>query len=231
MLNTRGRSLFPITLAAAITPLACTSTPDPAPVPTPSVHELASLQSRGQLDPNRLHCAIGEAGTLAEDVRADSRLVRELDRRRGSAAGQTHARVVQEGMAASDEANLAARAAQDARRAALQATRDGDHTRAAVFGEYAARLLEPARGPSPIGRDSWWAVSRRGADLDDGEAELFVEYASLRTAAVGTGASDAVTDRILSIESTSPQVVEVYAGLLLGLYESPELVCTEFDPK
>lgn len=204
---------------------ACAGSAGPGPAATPSVQELARLQRSGLLDQERLECAIIAAEPLAAEVAADSRVLREVYRTRSTWDGRSHASSVQQGMADSHDAGLAARAALDARRVAQQATRDGDHTRAAVFSGYAAELLSPARDPSDPVREWRWSVSQRGAELDDDEADTFVEYAGLRAIVARSGPSAESDARVLTIERDAPNVIEVYAGLLLRLHEDPAVRC------
>jgi hypothetical protein len=203
---------------------ACAGKRDPEMVPTPSVHELARLQHAGQLDRNRLECVMVAAGPLASEIRTASRVFRNLLQTRGASVGRDHARSVQQAMAGSDEANLAARAAQEARRAAQQASLEGDDTRAAHFTSYAAGLLSPARDPDGLPPRTLHS-SQRGAALTDEEADLFVEYAELRASLVSDEPSEERISRVQEIEALSPVVMDLYAGLLLDLYGDHEVTC------
>ncbi len=198
-------------------------------MPTPYVDELARLQQGGWIDQRRLECAMVVAAPLAEDIRVSSRTVRDIQRQRSAFEGRDHAWSVQRGMAESDEANDAARAAQDARRGARQAALAGNLTRAGHLSSYATRLLDPARDTHGL-RQATEAGAERGADLTDDEADLFVEYAELRASLVSGGPTEATVRRIREIESESPAAMDLYAGLLLDLYDAEEALCADGSP-
>jgi len=132
-------------------------------------------------------------------------------------------------MAGSDEANHAARAAQDARRVARQATLAGDNTRAAHYASYATQLLDPARDTRWL-RQATEAGAQRGADLTDDEADLFVEYAELRASLVSADPLESAVRRTREIEEQSPAAMDLYAGLLLDLNSTEKALCSNTNP-
>lgn len=216
-----------LVVASALAMSSCGANRGPDLVPTPSVHELARMQQSGLLDQTRLECVIEAAVPMAEEIRASSRVVRDLRESRGARNG--HARSVQQGMANSDDADRAARAALDARRVVQQASLRGDHTMAAIYAGFASETLSPARDPGAL-RQRIWSASSRGAELTDEEAAMFVEYAELRGRVVSDGTSADPAGRAPQIESIAPAVMEFYAGFVLDLYRTEEVGCLGQKP-
>lgn len=212
-------------LLVSVVPIAgCAANPEPAPAPIPSVIELAQLQQSGRLDQERLECVLTLAAPMAVEIHESSRLVRDL--RRSTAPLGSHAQSVQQGMANSDDADVAARAALNARRSVRAAVARGEHAQAAVFADYASELLAPARDPGALAEELR-SASVRGAELDDEEATLFVEYAELRGRVATEGQTADPEGRIPQIEEASPVVMEFYARLLLDLYKGDNVRCAE----
>lgn len=215
----RAYSAFLLTSAVALA--GCASTQDYG---TPAVHELARLQSMGQLDQARLACVITALPAVVDAVSAqlkESRSARAV--MLGFAAGD-HARSVQQSMGASDASGAASRAAIEQRRVADSRRARGDYDGAAIAASHAMDLQSYALEQGEITIlgpvvDELWT---------DDEAELLVEYANLRFVRAAPGNQDReVLERIATIEGEHPKVVNGYATFMIQLYRDPALPCAE----
>mgnify|MGYP006969396477 FL=1 len=221
----RYRALALVVIATA-TGCGGARAPSDAPLPTPAVHELARLQQEGRIDPVRLTCAAVELAPVIEDLAPILPVLWGASTPSYSFEGASHARSVQDGMAASDTRNAAMRNASQARQTAAYATRVGDTRLATLATNYAIGAMRTAQdadaGPGSIG------IAHRPAGPWHAEnTPILEEYAAL-FADLLTAQDEAPTevrDRIAEIGRESPNVMEAYAGLLLEAYADPDLRC------
>ena len=196
-----------------------------APLPTPAVHELARLQQDGRIDPHRLSCAAVELAPLIEDLAPVLPVLWGASTPRYYYGGSSHARSVQDGMAASDTRNAAMRGASQARQTAAYANRVGDTALATQATNYAIGAMRTAQSadasPGGIAVASRPAGPWRAEDTPVLEeyAALFAELLTAEDEVPG------VRDRLAEIGRASPNVMDAYASLLLEAYADPELRC------
>jgi GNAT superfamily N-acetyltransferase len=164
-------------LALALASLGCGGTrgTSSSEIPTPAVHEMARLQKMGRLDPARLACSAVTLDIVARELGPHVPALAYAAPRPVVAEPSSHARSVQQEMAASDFRNMAARYASTQRVVAAQATQAGDNDRAALAGSYVARALRAASmsGADPV------RLEERPIGWSQADAELLVEYTSL----------------------------------------------------
>jgi hypothetical protein len=212
-------------LALALASLGCGGTrgTSSSEIPTPAVHEMARLQEMGRLDPARLACSAVTLDIVARELGPHVPALAYAAPRPVVAEPSSHARSVQQEMAASDFRNMAARYASTQRVVAAQATQAGDNDRAALAGSYVARALRAASmsGADPV------RLEERPIGWSQADAELLVEYTSLWSTVflAEPGTEESALARVSQIGQGSPLIMEAYASLLLYTYRDPELVC------
>jgi hypothetical protein len=215
-----------ITIVVAAAGCGGSRAPDSPGAPTPAVHQLASLQEQGRLDPSRLACSAITLDLAAQELGPLLPGLYNPATRPVEEPTSSHARDVQRGMAASDSRSASMRIASQARVTAAQAAAAGDQYRAVRASSYAAEALSDAGVlftdlpplPPVVVPPSGWSEE---------DSALLVEYASLWATifVAEPGTDEAERARVVRISESSPAIMEAYANLLLYTYRDPELVC------
>ncbi|MEQ8331061.1 MAG: hypothetical protein RH859_11430 [Longimicrobiales bacterium] len=196
---------------------------------SPARRLLAGAEA-GEYDPARLGCAVAAAPFLAESLQESREARRALQDAEGRQQMRSHARSVQQNMAAADRAVGLAQQAQMLQRSAQAAHARGDHSQAAMYSAWAGYTID--RIVTDGGRGSAFGARGSGRRLlvleRDGVA-LLKRYAALRADALDASETEAAPLRseLARMDAEHPEVMEAYAALLLGVYDDPELPCDQ----
>ena len=212
-------SLSALAIAACTGPVA---TPEPQPVT--AVGELARLRATGQLDSNRLECAMLATIAVVDEMRALLPELRRARNREAASAISAHARSVQSNQ---EQAEITAVVgAQEAmmREQAIRLQAAGHDLAALRTADAAHRMLEQVRGDRLVASSDDIIVPL----LSDEDADRLAEYTRLRSeqAELPMDRAGAVSDRLRRIEREQAGIQETYAGIFLQVYQDPALRCT-----
>ena len=197
-------------------------TPEPRPVT--AMGELARLRATGQLDANRLDCAMLATIAVVDEMRARLPELRRAREREAASAMSAHARSVQ---ANQEQAEITAVVgAQEAmiREQAIRLQAAGHDLAALRTAAHAHRMLELVRGDRHVTSSGAVVVPL----LSDADAERLAEYTRLRSESSESliGRNPTVSARLREIEREQDGIQETYAGLFLQVYQDPALRCT-----